>query len=150
MDLALNNLQRLICHKTKQTKPFLTFLLLSRSYNEKKSNRLFLEMNMFCLLTEQKSILIISRQSSKLKLELCKVNPKPSPFLRQNLFLSLCDQNRALPQQIHVHDKSIKVNRHCNFTYLTCAMITNHCDCVKRNPISYAAIITPCINFSFE
>ena len=26
MDLALNNLQRLICHKTNQTKPSTTFL----------------------------------------------------------------------------------------------------------------------------
>ena len=30
MDSALNNLQRLICHKTKQTKPF--FLLEARHY----------------------------------------------------------------------------------------------------------------------
>ena len=32
MDLALNNLQRLICHKTKQTKPNRTEFVCSKFY----------------------------------------------------------------------------------------------------------------------
>ena len=35
MDLALNNLQRLICHKTQQTKPNQTKLETSKLYANK-------------------------------------------------------------------------------------------------------------------
>ena len=37
MDLALNNLQRLICHKTQQTKPFPTTMTITAWAPFKKS-----------------------------------------------------------------------------------------------------------------
>ena len=38
MDLALNNLQRLICHKTQQTKPNHLLLAAQNSYNIMRAN----------------------------------------------------------------------------------------------------------------
>ena len=36
MDLALNNLQRLICHKTQQTKPTIYHEVILKSYKEEE------------------------------------------------------------------------------------------------------------------
>ena len=57
MDLALNNLQKLICHKTKQTKPNLTFKNeISKNMNVTPKNMLVIKSY---LIDNQESCIIL-------------------------------------------------------------------------------------------